>query len=319
MSNIRDIAKLANVSVTTVSRVLNNHPYVKEDKRKAVWEAVEQLDYQQNINAVHLSKGKTSVIGVVLPYINHPYFSRLLEGIADAAESDGYKLMVIQTNYEAEKEIEALDMLRLKQVDGVIFTSRNSPWHVLKEYRTYGPVVACENKLDEEISTIFIDHYQAFQLGMNVLMEKGHRKIGYCISRRKGSNSQKRHAAYCDQLEKLGEPVRDEWIFEKCLHMKDGARVLQEWTKLEDAPTALVVTNDLVASGLLLEAEKMGITVPEKLAIVGFDDQPLAEALQITTIRLPLHEIGAEAFRQAKSDQVVHKALPFRLIERKTV
>ena len=89
MSNIRDIAKLANVSVTTVSRVLNNHPYVKEDKRKAVWEAVEQLDYQQNINAVHLSKGKTSVMGVVLPYIKQPYFRRLLEGIADAAESDG--------------------------------------------------------------------------------------------------------------------------------------------------------------------------------------------------------------------------------------
>ncbi|WP_028785107.1 LacI family DNA-binding transcriptional regulator [Thalassobacillus devorans] len=320
MSNIRDIAKLAQVSVATVSRVLNNHPYVKDEKRRAVWQAVQELDYQQNINAVHLSKGKTFVIGVVLPYINHPYFSRLLEGIADGAEANGYKLMVIQTNYQVDKEVEALDMLRLKQVDGVIFTSRNSPWHILKEYRAYGPVVVCENKMDNQISTIYIDHYQAFQRGMELLIQKGHRKIGYCIGRRKGSNSQKRHEAYRDQLGKIGEAVTEKWIFERCLHMEDGARVLREWRDMKEAPTALVVTNDLVAAGIILEAEKLGVSIPDNLAVIGFDDQPLAEALQITTIQLPLPTIGKEAFQQATQDvKVIHKSLPFELVERKTV
>ncbi|MER2256753.1 MAG: LacI family DNA-binding transcriptional regulator, partial [Priestia megaterium] len=112
MTNIRDIAKKAGVSVSTVSRVLNHHPYVKEEKRRLVEQVIHELNYEQNINAVHLSKGKTNMIAVVLPFINHPYFSLLLEGVASQALEKHYQLVICQTNYDVKKEEEALHMLK---------------------------------------------------------------------------------------------------------------------------------------------------------------------------------------------------------------
>ncbi len=98
MTNIKDLAKMAGVSVATVSRVLNNHPYVSEEKKNSVLEAIRVSNYHQNINAVHLSKGKTQLIGVVLPYSDHPYFSLLLKGIAQQALEHNYKLVLFQTD-----------------------------------------------------------------------------------------------------------------------------------------------------------------------------------------------------------------------------
>ena len=116
MTTIKVIAKMAGVSVTTVSRVLNNHPYVSKDKREAVLEAVRVSNYQQNINAVHLSKGKTQMIGVVLPFSDHPYFALLLKGIAKQALDHNFKLLLFQTDYRESMELEALQMLKQKQM-----------------------------------------------------------------------------------------------------------------------------------------------------------------------------------------------------------
>lgn len=124
MANIKDIAEKAGVSVTTVSRVINNHPYVSEDKRKRVFEAMESLEYTRNIHAVHLSKGFSNMIGVVLPTVNLPYFAELIAGIADAAAESGVHLSLFQTNYEVQKEIFALSQLKQRQVDGLIFAQR---------------------------------------------------------------------------------------------------------------------------------------------------------------------------------------------------
>ncbi|HWO97572.1 MAG TPA: LacI family DNA-binding transcriptional regulator [Bacillus sp. (in: firmicutes)] len=320
MSNIRDIASLANVSVTTVSRVLNNHPYVSQEKREAVWQAMKQMNYQKNINAVHLSKGKTNVIGVVIPHIYHPYFSLLLEGIAQEAQLNEYKLMIIQTNYEAKKEMEALDMLKHKQVDGVVITSRESSLEVIMEYVGYGPVVLCEEIDEKEISSVCIDHYHAFKDAMNFLIEKGHRHIGYCINRTEGKSSLKRREAYMNVLQGIGEPLREEWIFKDCLFIEDGERVVEEWVNLQHRPTALLVTNDSVAAGIIIECKKRGIRVPSDLAIIGFDNEPIAKALNITTMELPLRKIGQKAFQQCLREEAIsHIVLPYKLVERETM
>ena len=134
MTNIKDVAKRAGVSVTTVSRVLNHHPYVSEAKRIKVERAIEETGYLQNINAVHLSKGKTNLIGVVLPFLDHPYFAQVLIGVSEQAKIKGQTLVLFPTNYEIEKEQAALRMLRQKQLDGVIICSRVSPLPVLEDY-----------------------------------------------------------------------------------------------------------------------------------------------------------------------------------------
>ena len=112
MTNIRKIAELAGVSVSTVSRVLNNHPYVNEQKRKEILAIIEELNYTQNVNAIHLVKGKTNVIGVLLPHVNDQYYSAIIEGISKETAKNSYNMMLCQTNYNEEKELEILNMLK---------------------------------------------------------------------------------------------------------------------------------------------------------------------------------------------------------------
>src|SRR4051812_29456496 len=198
MTNIRDLAKIAGVSVTTVSRVLNNHPYVSEEKRHKVLAAIKESNYQPNINAVHLSMGKTFLVGVVVPFIDHPYFSLLIKGIAAEALRHNYKLVLFQTNYEKDKELEALQMIKQKQIDGLIICSRISGWALIEEYLSYGPITLCEDTRGRDVSSTFVDHYQGFMTALEYLYQKGHRKIGYCIYRSSGTNSKKRALAYQD-------------------------------------------------------------------------------------------------------------------------
>lgn len=325
MANIREIAKLAGVSVSTVSRVLNDYPYVKEEKRKAVWEAVDKLNYKKNINAVHLAKGKTCIVGVMLPYVNHPYFGMILEGISEEALRYGYHLLLFQTNYDVHKELEALEMLRMKQVDGLIICSHTTSLKIIEAYTEDGPIVLCEDVKEQKFLSVYINHYEAFTLGMSYLIEKGHKKIGYCIGRTTGTNSQDRKAAYHDALQKINEQPKEEWMFDHCLYIDDGKRVVTKLLSMDEKPTALLVSSDQVAAGIVLWGRNHGLNIPNDLAVVSFDNHPISEALNITTIDLPLSLMGKRAFQMVydclKTGTAPNQkeALHVRLIKRLSV
>ncbi|MFC0297634.1 LacI family DNA-binding transcriptional regulator [Geobacillus jurassicus] len=313
MANIRDLAKEAGVSVATVSRVLNGYPYVSEEKRKAVWEAVEKLNYSKNIQAVHLAKGRTTIVGVMLPYIHHPYFSAVIEGISKEALRYGYQLLLFQTNYDVERELEALERLRMRQMDGLIVCSHEVDWEAFAAYQEEGPIVLCEQVGEQDFLAVYIDHYQAFVQALRYLVKKGHRRIGYCIGRMTGPNSQARAAAYQDVLREAGVIPRRQWIFEGCLFLEDGKRVIEQWVAMEERPSALLVTSDQVAAGIVLQAGRIGVRIPEELAIIGFDNDPLAELLGITTVALPHFALGEKAFR------LIHHWLETGNVHRKQV
>ncbi|WP_449536357.1 LacI family DNA-binding transcriptional regulator [Ferdinandcohnia sp. Marseille-Q9671] len=320
MANIKDIAKRAGVSVTTVSRVLNNHPYVSEAKREAVLRAIEETNYQPNINAVHLSKGETLLIGVVIPFTNHPYFGLLVEGIASEAVTNNYKLVLFQTNYEVNREIEALKMLQHKQIDALIICSKSCSWDVINEYVQYGPIVLCEDSRGQNVSSTFIDHYKSFLLALEYLHNKGHEKIGYCIGRTSGTNSLQRAMAYKEYLRKRNKPFDPNYIFTNCLKFEDGVKVVQQITKMDNPPTALLVSSDIVAAGILTYCKEKGIVIPDELAIMGFDNQPIAKIMHITTLEIPLVEIGRKLFHQAiNRTKKSHEEIVVKLIERQTV
>ncbi|WP_112180647.1 LacI family DNA-binding transcriptional regulator [Paraliobacillus zengyii] len=320
MTNIRDIAKMAKVSVTTVSRVLNQHPYVSAQKREAVLDAVKASNYRKNINAVHLSKGKTFLIGVVLPYTDHPYFGMLLKGIANQALEANYKLVLIQTSYQKSKEKEALIMLEQKQIDGLIICSRISEWDTIKRYLVYGPIILAENASEKQISATYIDHYQSFYEAIDYLFVNGHRQIGYCINRKTGVSSEQREKAYQTFLKSNALPYNNTYIFEGCLNFEDGEKVVQQWKQMKDPPSALVVTNDQVAAGIIICCQNEGIIVPKDLAIVGFDNQPIAKYLGITTMEIPLVDMGKQLFLQAiDTASISQHKVSVHLIERSTV
>ncbi|MBM7650987.1 LacI family DNA-binding transcriptional regulator [Neobacillus cucumis] len=321
MTNIRDLAKMAGVSVTTVSRVLNNHPYVSEEKRNAVLAAINESKYHPNINAIHLSMGKTFLIGVVVPFIDHPYFSLLMKGIAAEALENNYKLVLFQTNYEKAKELEALKMLKQKQIDALIICSRISDWSLIKEYLVYGPIILCEDTRGRNVSSTFVDHYQGFMTALEYLYHKGHRKIGYCIYRSTGTNSKNRALAYLHFIEKYQLPFDPKYIISDCFRFEDGKKVVDLIQQMPNPPSALLVTSDEVAAGIVTSAQNRNISIPNDLAIIGFNNQPIAEMMNITTIEIPLMEIGRKLFLQGihDSDKISFQELPLMLIERESV
>lgn len=324
MANIREIARMAGVSVTTVSRVLNNHPYVSEEKRDAVWRTVEKLDYSRNLNAVHLAHGKTNMVGIVLPTINHPYFASLLQGMAEEAKQHNIQLVMFQTDYKQEKELDALEQLRGNLIDGIIFCSRAVQFGLLENYKNTGPIVLCEDADQEVFPSVSIEHVKAFDQGLDFLIANGHSKIAVCLGRLEGTNSIKRISAYKSKLETLGEVINDLWILDQCLMMEDGKRVIQQFCGWDEKPTAFLVGNDQVAVGMIAEAQRKGIKVPEDLALLSFDNHPVSEIFNLTTIDIPAKELGHSAFRaflsRSANAQYNEKIiLPFKLIHRKSV
>ncbi|WP_026691913.1 LacI family DNA-binding transcriptional regulator [Peribacillus kribbensis] len=319
MTNIKDLAKMAGVSVTTVSRVLNHHPYVSEEKKNAVLEAVRATNYNKNLNAVHLSTGKTQLMGVAIPFSDHPYFALLLKGIASQALQYNYKLVLIQTDYSESREMEALQMLKQKQIDSLIICSRTSDLSTIQGHLHYGSIVLCESAEGMKISKTFVNHYKIFFEALEYLYQKGHRKIGYCIGRRSGTNSENRSLAYKDFHKKYRLPYHPEYIIDNCLYFEDGEKVVNEIKEMDSPPSALLVTSDQVAAGIVIRCEQMEISIPDEMAIIGFDNEPIAKMMNITTIEIPLVEMGRNLFLQAMTDNISTMELPVNLIERGTV
>ncbi|NGP45541.1 LacI family DNA-binding transcriptional regulator [Bacillaceae bacterium SIJ1] len=320
MPNIRDIASLAGVSAATVSRVLNHHPYVSQEKREAVLKVMQKYNYQKNMNAVHLSTGKTFLIGVVLPFLDHPYFAQLVKGIANEALKHQYKLILFHTNYEADREIEALNMLKNKQVDALIICSRCLEWESIEEYTSYGMIVVCEDIKKPKVSSTFVNHYQSFMMALQYLYEKGHQRIGYCVWRKTGTNSRQREKAYLDFHRLHNLPVRQSYILAHRLYFEDGVQIVHDLRKLSDPPTALLVTGDQIAAGIVTCCKKENIAIPDQLAIIGFDNQPIAQVMEITTIEIPLEAMGRQLFLQSiDSYNYTHHEMTTTFIPRKTV
>ena len=319
MTTIHDVAKLAGVSVSTVSRVLNNHPYVKREKVEAVKKAIKETGYIQNINAINLRKGKTNLVGVVLPFIDHPYFAQLIQGISLVASIHHYKLVLYQTGYDEGQEMEALEMLKLKQIDSLVICSRKISLATVERYREYGNIVLFENGGNTSLSYTFVDHYACFMKALNYLYDRGHREIGFSINRSDGTNSRLRERAYQDFLKTKRLRYNEEYIFKEAFNFEDGERVLEELSSLKRRPTALLTTSDQVAAGIIIASANYNLSIPDDLAIIGFDDQPIANAMNITTVGIPLNSIGQLLFEQTMSDTVSHKEVTVELIERQTV
>ncbi|UHA72369.1 LacI family DNA-binding transcriptional regulator [Paenibacillus sp. 481] len=325
MANIKQIARLAGVSVTTVSRVLNDHPYVAEEKRIAVWDAIRKLDYTPNLNAVNLATGRTQMVAVLLPFANHPFFAGMIEGIAYEALQRKYRIVICQTDYKPEEERSALESLRRKQVDGMIICSKQLGWSDIEGYAADGPIVACEYTDSSHISSLYVDHYATTTHAMQTLIAQGHRRIGYVLGRPDSFNSVNRLRAYKDCLTEIGQAVHPAWIFHHCYQVDQGADVVKLIANMNERPTALLVAGDQSAAGIIIEARKQGMDVPSELSVIGFDNIPLAEVLDITTYNLSSFEFGCLAFstffRQltTKGQPPEKHQFPVQLIERATV
>ncbi|WP_410512845.1 LacI family DNA-binding transcriptional regulator [Paenibacillus sp. BR2-3] len=300
MTNISDVAKLSGLSKATVSRVLNNHSYVSKEKREIVLKVIEELGYTPNPSARRLRGQLTTTIGVIVPRIVNPFFAYLVNSIEETAYQNGYQVIIFQSNLNKEKELAFLNLLKMKQVDGIIMTSIENDWNVIEPFTQYGPLLMCNEYMDQaQVPMIRLDQHKGAFIGARHLIERGHRKIAYCTGglfaqERKDKD---RNQGFQQALMEAGLEVIPKWIFVNQNSIEDGRRVVKQILEMDDRPTAIFTGSDEVASGVIAEANERGLTLPDSLAVIGFDDQPVAELLvpKLTTIRQPVDEMGKKA------------------------
>ncbi|MGD7006862.1 LacI family DNA-binding transcriptional regulator [Metabacillus sp. 84] len=300
MATITDVANLAGLSRSTVSRVMNNYPYVSDEKKRLVEEAMKKLNYYPNSSAQNLRSQKTDTVAVFIPMLTNPFFSYLLEGIDTVATENGFRLLVCQTRYDQKTEMKFFNLVKSKQVDGIILTSLENPWESIQDYASYGPVVMC-NEYDHASKTpnVRLDQVYGGYIGTRHLIEKGHKKIAFCQGSFHSFISKAREAGYRLAMEEFHLPAHDEWAFRIAADYHDGKEVMRRIAAMADRPSAIFTGSDQVAAGIVYEAKQLGFRVPEDLAVIGFDDQPIAEMTlpQLTTIRQPSYEIGERAMK----------------------
>ena len=164
-------------------------------------------------------------------------------------------MMLCQTNYSEEKELEILNMLKMKKLDGVIICSRTNSKEKLEEYTKFGPIVMCEEIDSKYISSVHVDYYKVFSQGMKNLIDAGHTRIGYCIGRSNSINSQRRKQAYEDLLQQIAVTPLETWKFKGCFTVEDGRNVIREWACMSVKPTAFLVSCNHIAAGMVTEAK----------------------------------------------------------------
>ncbi|WP_227394623.1 LacI family DNA-binding transcriptional regulator [Jeotgalibacillus aurantiacus] len=327
MYTIKDVALKAGLSQATVSRVINNHPYVSEDKKRAVKKAMDELGFVPNSSAQRLRNIKTKKIAVLISRIVNPFFSQLVDAMEQKAARHGYQLILCNTRISREKELEYFQLLKSKQVDGIIMASVENDWSVIEPYTKYGPIIYCnEYDPNASLTRVRLDQVEGGYIGTKHLLDKGHRKIGYCQGN-DSSVSVNRRKGYLKAVTEAGIEPNPDWMFKNIFTIDDGRAIFRRIADMNDAPTALFTGSDEVAAGVIKEAQTHGWKVPDDLAVIGFDDQPIASLLdpQITTINQFTSDIGETAMKvmleivQGKrKNNSTDILLPIQLIERQS-
>jgi DNA-binding LacI/PurR family transcriptional regulator len=298
LSTIEDVAKLAGLSRTTVSRVLNDHPYVSDEKKRLVQQAVEHLGYVPNSAARSLRNQKTGIIAVLIPKIATPFFSQLVEYLEMAASAKNYQLIICQTQFSKHKERKYLNLLKTKQVDGVILTSIENELSVIDSYLHFGPIVLCNEMVEHaQIPMVYMNQANSGYLVAKHLLERGHRHIAYCSTGIESDGMKAREQGFKRALTEAGCSLNESVHFKKSATVNDGKQIFKKIVNMKVTPTAIFTGGDLVAAGFISEAIKHGWSIPEDIAVVGFDNTKISELLDpmITTVIPPVEEMAKKS------------------------
>ena len=299
---IYDVAREANVSMATVSRVVNGNPNVKPVTRKKVSEVIERLGYRPNAVARGLASKKTTTVGVIIPDISNIFFAELARGIEDIATMYKYNIILSNSDQNKDKELHLLNTMLGKQVDGLVFMSGHiTAEHVEEFEKSPVPIVlagSIENS--KKIPSVNIDYEQAAFDAVNEFIGKGHKNIAYVIGPlHEPENSEKKLIGYQRALQEADIPYNEELIVEGDYTYDSGIEAFEKLLEAVEKPTAILVGSDEMALGVVHGAEDKGYRIPEDFEVITSDNTRLALMVrpQLTTIVQPLYDIGAVAMR----------------------
>lgn len=299
-ASIKDVARLANVSIATVSRCLNHPERVKEATRQRVLQAIEETGYSPNTLAQSFRRGKTQIIMVVLPSVGDPFFGEVMAGIRSVAVRYGYSLLINEAPFHSLSPDEIGSMIVSRRADGIILLASMSPYgtEILSErsQRALPIVIGCETISAELASypSIHIDNIKAATEATSHLLQLGHRRIAFITGSHDSLLTRDREKGYRQAMQASGVEVLNEWIVEGQMTLAGAAEATRSLLGLEPPPTAIFCANDQMAMACIHEIRSAGLDVPQHVSVVGFDDIPHAAVMQpaLTTIAQPAESIG---------------------------
>ena len=309
MVTIRDLAKQSGHSVSTVSRVLNNHPHVSDQTRQEILALIQETDYRPNLLAQDLSRGKTNKVGVVLPHTRHPYFTQLLNGLLDAAAGSQHQLLLMPSDYDHETERSYLEQLRGGAIDSLIFTSHSLPLPIIADYSSYGNIILCEETDQTGVASVYIDRTDAYLQLFAFLRQQGCQQPVLLFSRADETSATFRQAmtAYAAHYSLPAQTYTDIFLEE------DGYRIAQEW--LDDPRVDAVVANsDAIAAGVLAAYRDRDRSAP---LVIGQENQLASRILGLPSINHRSYELGTIAFEQALAENPRNRRLQSVFIQNK--
>ncbi len=298
MATIKDVAKKANVSVATVSRVLNSTDNVQEKTKKRVLEVIKELNYSPNLLGRNLRRLETKKILILLNTISNQFYSQVVKGIEQMALSAGYTVMVCMTHSNIEIEQRYMEMLKTKLVDGAIFlTTEQNGKTLTNQLKSVHVVQACEPCEEFLTPTVSIDNESAAFDSVNYLIEMGHRKIAFFGAGNIYESSIRRRLGYERALVNYGISIKQDWIFNEGFSFNAGIRAANMLLTAKEMPTAIFCVSDSCAAGAIKALAQNGIKTPQDISIMGFDNTQLSQIYipSITTLKQPQFDIGFKA------------------------
>jgi LacI family gluconate utilization system Gnt-I transcriptional repressor len=321
---MEDVAREAGVGRMTVSRALNQPEMLSPETLTAVRAAIERLRYVPNLNAGSLASSRSRIIGAVIPTIENTFFSDTISGLSQSLAAKGYQLLLGQTLYQPREEAALIDAFLGRRVDGLMLirTSNSDEAHARVE-RSGIPVVEAWDMPSQQIDMLVgFSNNEAGAAAARYLAAKGHKHLGYIGSRETRSSS--RLAGFRAAARECGLPAIESVILRTPAKVSDAGHTLT--TLLERSPKldAVFCSSDMLAAGVLFECQRRGIAVPDRLAVMGFADLPIAAETfpALTTVRVPSHEIGKRAGEMLlarlhnEKDVITRVDLGFEVIER---
>jgi DNA-binding LacI/PurR family transcriptional regulator len=301
-TTIKDIARQAGVSHTTVSRALHHSPLISEDTTQRIQAIALELNYHPSVAARSLKTNRTQALGVIVSHIDDPFFSEILQGIDDVAQANGYSLFIAASQHDLGREKAIMQTMREHRVDGVILCSPRFARELAHPlYSPEIPLVAINNQaVDDYHYSIYHDDVDGAQQASTHLIHLGHRQIAFLGDSTSGRTTQERLTGYRQTMLSAGLE-----IYEAYIHLVPGSGLLQGYEAanyflgLEHVPSALLCYNDMMAVGVLKRLHQERIRVPEDISVTGFDNIAVSEYTSppLTTIDQPKRFLGAEAAR----------------------
>ncbi|MCP4540765.1 MAG: LacI family transcriptional regulator [Chloroflexi bacterium] len=297
-TTIRDVAKRAGVGVGTVSRVLNDHPSVREPTRQKVLQAISELNYSPNPLARRLSLGKTLTVAVIVPFFTRPSFVGRLRGVEYTLADSEYDLILFSVETPDRRDAYFRSVPRRERADGLLIISLSPHDAEVEHFLQAGVPTVLIDAYHPCLSRVVIADVDGGRMATQHLIDLGHRQIGYVSDWVENPfnfvSSRDRYQGYCQALTQAGIPIRPDYHRQGEYGRKEARELALDLLTMPDRPTAVFAASDTLAIGVMEAARNIGLKVPQDLSVIGYDDIEVSEYLHLSTIRQPLFVSGVE-------------------------